>query len=87
VRAPDSGGNWPIDVSVTGLPKQSGKYDYYELFLVKQGKPTLPCGGFKSEGGTTNLHFSVPYKVTSKSRWVVTAIDHKDHWPGRTVMT
>lgn len=86
VRAPDAG-NWPIDVSVTGLPKQSGKYAYYELFLVKDGKPTLACGGFKSDGGTTNVHFSVPYEVTSTSRWVVTAIDRKNHWPGRTVMT
>jgi hypothetical protein len=87
VRAPDSSGNWPIDVSVTGLPEQSSKYAYYELFLVKHGKPTLPCGGFRSEGGTTNVHFSVPYEVTSTSRWVVTAIDHNDRWPGRTVMT
>lgn len=83
----DSAGNWPIDFHVTGLPVLKKKYAYYELFVVLRGKPTLPCGGFNVGDGTTSVHFDVPYKIKSTTTWVVTAIDHDHHWPGRTVLT
>jgi hypothetical protein len=88
VGAPDAGGNWPIELRVTGLPKQTGDYAYYELFVQRRGRPGFPCGGFRVVGtGTTNVTFSVPYKVTSATRWVLTAVDRAHHWPGQTVMT
>lgn len=88
VGAPDSSGNWPIRFRAQGLPKLVGRYSYYELFVVRHGKPGFPCGGFKVAGpGTTSVTFKVPYDVTSTTRWVLTAIDHEDPWPGRVVLT
>jgi hypothetical protein len=88
VGAPDAGGNWPIELRVTGLPKQAGQYAYYELFVLRHGEPGFPCGGFRVLGaGTTKATFSVPYKVESTTRWVLTAVDKTHHWPGRVVMT
>jgi hypothetical protein len=88
VGAPDTGGNWPIELRVTGLPKQAEKYSYYELFVQRHGKPGFPCGGFRVLGtGPTTVTFSVPYKVKTTTRWVLTAVDHAHHWPGQVVMT
>ena len=33
------GGNWPMDLTVTGLPKQTSDRAYYELFVWRNGKP------------------------------------------------
>jgi hypothetical protein len=87
VGAKDSAGNWPIDFKVSGLRVQTERYAYYELFLVRHGKPDLPCGGFKVGAGETSVHFDVPYSIKPTSRWIVTAISHRQRWPGRTVMT
>ena len=88
VGVPDAAGNWPIDFRVTGLPKQASQYAYYELFVVRNGKPIFPCGGFRVVGaGTTAANFKVPYEVVGTTRWVLTAIDPAHHWPGRVVMT
>lgn len=87
VGAPDAGGNWPVDFTVSGLPKQSGDFAYYEVFVLRNGKPGYPCGGFRVLNGTTKLRFWVPYKVSGSTKWVVTAVDHTHPWPGRTVMT
>jgi len=88
VGAPDTAGNWPIRFKETGLPKLTGKDAYYEVFVVHDGKPRFPCGGFRVTGGArVSANFTVPYEVTGSTRWVVTAIDANDHWPGRVVMT
>jgi hypothetical protein len=86
--AVEPGGNWPLELEVSGLPKQSGERAYYELFVARRGKLAYPCGGFKMSHGTTTVHFSVPYEVTEKTRLVVTAIEPgKSRWPGQIVMT
>jgi hypothetical protein len=87
VGARDTAGNWPVDFSVTGLPKQRGGYAYYEIFVLRNGKPSLPCAGFRVKGGTTKISFVVPYRVQPTTRWVVTEVDHDHAWPGRVVMT
>jgi hypothetical protein len=87
VGAPDAGGNWPLEFSVTGLPKQTGKYAYYEIFVLRDGKPGYPCGGFRVRSGTTTVSFLVPYAVESSTRWVVTSVNREHQWPGRIVMT
>ena len=85
--AVEPGGNWPIELKVTGLPKQSERA-YYELFVWRNGKPGYPCGGFKMRDGTTTVRFTVPYELTSSTKLVVTAIERgKSPWPGRVVMT
>jgi hypothetical protein len=87
VGSPDSGGNWPAEFTVRGLPASKGKYAYYEIFVLRHGKPGYPCAGFRVEGGTTKVEFSVPYEVDGKTQWVVTSVNRTDRWPGRTVMT
>ena len=87
VGAPDAAGNWPIDFTVKGLPEQTGQYSYYEVFVVRNGKPGYPCGGFRVQNGTATKRFWVPYEVDSGTKWAVTAVDKADGWPGRVVMT
>ena len=87
VGAPDSGGNWPVAFKVSGLPAQKAKYAYYEIFVLRHGKPGYPCAGFRVHGASTKVTFTVPYEVTGSTQWVVTAVNRANHWPGRVVMT
>jgi hypothetical protein len=81
------GGNWPMELKVTGLPKQSSDRAYYELFVWRHGKPGFPCVGFKMAHGTTTVHFTVPYELREGTELVVTAIEPgKASWPGKVVM-
>jgi hypothetical protein len=70
---PDSSGNWPMLVTVTGLPKQADRAAYYELWLTQNGKPIAPCGSFRVHGDTTTVRLSVPYSLRKFDGWVVTA--------------
>jgi hypothetical protein len=80
------GGNWPMELTVTGLPPQEGR-GYYELFVWRDGKPGYPCVGFKMARGTTTVRFTVPYELKDDTELVVTAIEPgKVSWPGKVVM-
>src|SRR5262245_1279598 len=80
------GGNWPMELTVSGLPQQSGR-GYYELFVWREGKPGYPCVGFKMARGTTTVRFTVPYELKDDTELVVTAIEPgKVSWPGKVVM-
>ncbi len=87
ISDPDSVGNWPMRVSVRGLPKQANEASYYELWLTRDGKAVAPCGGFRVRGATTTFELSVPYALKRFDGWVVTASvpGHRD--PGHVVMT
>jgi hypothetical protein len=87
VGAPDSGGNWPVSFTVSGLPAQKAKYAYYEIFVLRHGKPGYPCAGFRVNGSSTKVTFTVPYEVTRSTQWVVTKVNRANHWPGAVVMT
>jgi hypothetical protein len=87
VHAPDANGNWPVNFTVNGLPRQSGEFAYYEIFVKYKGKLVYPCAGFRTTGATTSASFLVPYEVTNRTQWVVTAVDKNHRWPGRIVMT
>ena len=88
VSKPDGGGNWPIELRVSGLPRLEGRRSYYELFVSEHGKPGFPCGGFKvSATSPATVRFSVPYRVEDSTRWVLTAVDEAHPWPGRVLMT
>ena len=78
-------GNWPIEMTVKGLPEQPNERAYYLLLLWRNGKPAGVCGAFRVSGGKTKLHFDVPYRITPATRWVVTAIEPGERYPG-TVM-
>jgi len=83
----DSGGNWPMQMTVTGLPQQPQPNAYYELWLTKHGKPVAPCGVFRVHSDTTTVRFSVPYRFSEYDGWVVTAHRPGQAEPGRVVLT
>ena len=86
IGAPDQVGNSPMILTVTGLPKL-GEHAFYELFTLRHGKPSYPCGGFRMDSGTTSVHLSVPYEFQPGTKLVVTMIERgKIEWPGRVVM-
>ena len=60
VGSHDSGGNYPLQMTVQGLPRLP-KGGWYELLLSKNGRPTLPCGDFAVDGTRTTFRLSVPY--------------------------
>jgi hypothetical protein len=68
----DSVGNWQLRFSVSGLPEQRAPA-YYNLWLVKHGKPVVLCGSFRVKAKTTTVTFSVPYDTSRFQGWVVTA--------------
>jgi hypothetical protein len=86
VARPDSNGNTALDVQVTGLSKQPTG-SYYELWLTRKGHPWASCGIFRIEGRTTTVRFSVPYRLSRYSGWVVTGVTPGRADPGQTVMT
>ena len=86
VASPDANGNTALQVQVTGLAKQPTG-SYYELWLTRKGRPWASCGIFRIEGRTTTVRFSVPYRLSRYSGWVVTGVTPGRSDPGQTVMT
>jgi hypothetical protein len=82
----DEVGNWQMHFSVSGLPKQK-EGGYYNLYLVKRGKPVVLCGSFRVRAHTTTLTFTVPYKAKRFEGWVVTAQPPGHHTPGPVVLS
>lgn len=87
VAAPDSVGNWPMLVEVSGLPEQPNRSAYYELWLTRNGKPVAPCGTFRVHGRTTSVRLTVPYALRAFDGWAVTAQPSDANEPGHVVMT
>jgi hypothetical protein len=85
----DSGGNYPIQMTVTGLRKLP-EGGWYELLLSKRGRPTLSCGAFAVDHTRTTVRLSVPYDLSERPRlfdgWVVTRHLPKQR-PSPVVMT
>lgn len=69
----DASGNWPMRISVTGLPKLP-PHGYYTVFLVRNGKPLAPCGTFvvSARSSATSVWLNAPYKLQAHDTWVVT---------------
>ncbi|HYZ75796.1 MAG TPA: anti-sigma factor [Gaiellaceae bacterium] len=73
----DAAGNWPMRLTVQGLPKlPSG--GYYELYLTRHGRIAATCGTFNVHGGRTVVRLNAPYRLDRFDGWVVTR-----HPPGR----
>lgn len=68
----DEAGNWPMRVRVSGLPPSGKRFDYYELWLTKDGKPLGSCGRFRMQAGTTEVLLTVPYGLRGYDGWIVT---------------
>jgi hypothetical protein len=73
VQDVDAAGNWPMTLSVTGLPKLPPR-GYYEVFLTRNGKIFAPCGVFlvKSTSGAVSVQLNAPYHLRQGDGWVVT---------------
>jgi hypothetical protein len=75
VGAQDAAGNYPLEMTVTGLPRTPNGA-WYELLLSKHGRPTLSCGSFATGGESVTVRLSVPYDLSDRPRlfdgWVVT---------------
>ena len=69
----DSAGNWPMQLSATGLPKLPAR-DYYAVYLVRNGKPFAPCGTFivRSAEQGVSVTLNAPYRLRSSDSWIVT---------------
>jgi len=67
----DSGGNWPMELTVRGLrPLPAGKT--YSLWLVKRGRADQLCGTFVVAGAKTVVTMNAPYRLKEYDGWVVT---------------
>jgi hypothetical protein len=87
VGSSDANGNWPIQLTVAGLPPLQQKERYY-LMVWQNGRPAAFCGTFEVAGhGSTTVTFSVAYKITKSTRWVVTRMAPGVKPPGHVVMT
>jgi hypothetical protein len=74
----DPSGNWPLRMTVRGLPPLP-RHDWYQLYLTKKGEPSVLCGVFQTRGGSiTHVQMNAPDDLKEYSGWVVTA-----HVPGR----
>jgi hypothetical protein len=87
VAPADSVGNWPMRMTVQGLPEQQQRNAYYELWLTKNGKPSVSCGTFRVHGKATTFDLTVPYSLSKFDGWVVTAETPGAPDPGRVVLT
>jgi hypothetical protein len=86
VARPDSNGNTALEFQVTGLAKQPTG-SYYELWLTRKGRPWVSCGTFRVQGRTTTVRFSVPYRLSRYSGWVVSGVTPGRSDPGHAVLT
>ena len=73
IQPADPAGNWPMQLTATGLPKLPA-HGYYMVYLVRNGKPYAPCGTFVVAGTThgTSVWLNAPYRLKPGDTWVVT---------------
>jgi hypothetical protein len=87
VEDADAAGNWPMTLSVTGLPKLP-PHGYYAVFLTRNGKVYAPCGTFlvKSPTAAVVVQLNAPYELHRGDGWVVTKQLPGHHEAGPVVM-
>jgi hypothetical protein len=87
VEPADPAGNWPMQISVTGLPKLP-PHGYYTVYLMRNGKPYAPCGTFVVAGKThgASVSLNAPYDVRDGDTWVVTKQMPGHHEAGPVVL-
>jgi hypothetical protein len=67
----DAAGNWPMELEVEGLePAPGGRL--YQLWLTRDGAPTVLCGSFLTEqDGTAVVPMNAPWRLDEFDGWVV----------------
>jgi hypothetical protein len=83
----DTAGNWPMQLSATGLAKLP-PHGYYAVFLVRNGKIYASCGSFVVAGADrgVSVHLNAPYKLQHGDSWVVTKQMPGERDPGTVVL-
>ena len=75
VGSQDAAGNYPLKMTVHGLPPVP-RGAWYELLLSKHGRPTLSCGTFATARRPVTVQLSIPYDLSDFPKlfdgWVVT---------------
>jgi Anti-sigma-K factor rskA, C-terminal len=82
------GNNWPMTLTVVGLPKLP-EHTYYEVYLVRNGKPWGSCGTFRVGGSSeqpVTVTLTAPYTLHKGDSWVVTRPGPGGAEPGQTVL-
>jgi hypothetical protein len=87
IEPADSAGNWPMQLTVTGLPKLP-PHAFYEVYLVRNGKAYAPCGTFAVAGAahSTSVTLNAPYRLRPGDSWIVTRQTPKQRDPGTVVL-
>ncbi len=81
----DPSGNWPLDMSVRGLPALP-RGDWYQLYLTRRGEPDVLCGSFRTgDGAVTDVRMNAPSDLAEYSGWIVTA--HVSGATGRALLS
>jgi len=84
-----SNGNWPMTLTAEGLPKLP-PHTYYEVYLVRHGKPWGSCGTFRVTSSNTSdavrVTLTAPYSLKKGDSWVVTRPGSNGNEPGPTVL-
>jgi hypothetical protein len=81
-------GNWPMRLTEVGLPTL-GPHTYYEVYLVRDGKPWGLCGTFRVAGTPeepVTVSLTAPYTLRKGDTWVVTRPGQSGNEPGQTVL-
>lgn len=80
-------GNWPMTLRTSGLPKLPA-HSYYEVYLVRNGKPWGSCGSFRvsDTSGQATVTLTAPYSLRKGDSWVVTRPGPGGSEPGVTVL-
>lgn len=66
----DEAGNWPMEMTVQGLPALAAG-GRYELLLTKSGALAVSCGTFVVQGKTL-VSLNAPYHLREYDGWVIT---------------
>jgi hypothetical protein len=66
----DEAGNWPMEMTIKGLPALA-RLGRYELLLTRDGKPAASCGTFVVDGKTV-VFLTAPYVLKQYDGWIVT---------------
>ncbi len=72
--ANDDAGNWPMELSVSGLPAGN-----YELWLTRDGELAASCGFFAVAADEVTVPLNAPYRLTDFDGWVVVPRGGDEH--------
>lgn len=70
----DDDGNWPMAMTVRGLPALP-EGQRYELVLTREGRRAVSCGTFRIEDEKTVAYLNAPYRLKTYDGWIVTRED------------